>query len=80
MYSMAYNLKLNSVSEIIVGKTYYKNMTFNHFFPQFERMKILSHLGSIVTATIGDDTFVQTITETEAFYYINTHEGYSDTA
>lgn len=76
---MQYNLKLNLANEVAIDKTYYKNMKFNHFFPQLEKMKILSHSGGVVTATIGDDTFVQTITVIEAFHYINAHEGYSNT-
>lgn len=74
-----YNSRLNVSSEITVGKTYHKSKISSFLFPRLLKIKILSHEGSVVTATIGEDTFIQTLTETEAFHYINAQTGHSDT-
>jgi len=69
-----YDKKVASAVNIEVGKTYFKSPIF-----QLLKITIVSHVGSIVTATIGTDTLVQTLTEAEALAYINTHGGYDDT-
>lgn len=73
-----YNLTLSAPVNIIEGKTYHKDPHMSFPFARLPKIKIISHVGSTVTATIGDDTFVQTITESEALAYINAQAGYSD--
>ena len=75
-----YNLQLDVPDDIEVGKTYYKNPLLTHVFAELPKITILSHSGGIVTATIGDDTFIQTLTENETHAYINHQGGYHHTA
>lgn len=75
-----YILKLATANDIEVGKTYHKDMNLGGFLAQFPEIKILSRSGGVVTATIGKDTFVQTLTDAEALAYINAQGGYDNTA
>lgn len=73
-----YNLQLDAPVNMKVGKTYHKDPHMSFPFVRLPKIKVISHSGGIVTATIGDDTFVQTLTETEAHAYVNAQGGYHD--
>jgi len=74
-----YNVKLDSIENIEIGKTYHKDPTFTGFLAELPKIKVLSHSGGIATVQIGEDTFVQSITSAEAHAYINHQGGYHDT-
>ena len=75
---MIYTHKLQNNSEIEVDKTYYKDKRLSFPIANLLNIKILSKAGGNVTATIGTDTFVQTMTEDEAMLYINAQGGYGE--
>ena len=58
-------------------RTYYKSpIAFGFPGRRLLSITILSNVGGLCTCTVGEDTFVQTITGAEALTYINA-EGYS---
>lgn len=75
---MIYTHRLQNGNELEVGKTYYKDKRLTFPLANLLNIKILSKSGGNVTATIGKDTFVQTMTEDEAMLYINAQGGYGE--
>ena len=72
-----YNDTLPNVAALSVT-TFYKNpIAFGFPSKKMFKINILTHAGGICTCTIGDDSFVQTITEDEALAYINAEGGFS---
>ena len=75
-----YTQQIDAPVNIEIGKKYHKDPHMSFPFARMSTIHILSHAGGVVTATIGNDTFVQTITEDEAHAYINHQGGYHDEA
>ena len=76
---MSYIKTINNPSEIEVDKTYYKSPIGVFTMRPFPKIEILSHVSTTVTAKLGVDPTIQTMTEDAAVSYINAQGGYSDT-
>lgn len=74
----SYALTIANVGSIVVDKTYFKDPNLGYPLTPVQNIKIMSHVGSVVTAKIGNDGVTQTLTETEAMFYINCEGGYSN--
>ena len=73
-----FNQTLQNAGDITVT-TYYKSpIAFGPRGRRLANIEILTHASGMCTCTIGDDSFIQTITADQALAYIN-DGGYSTT-
>ena len=76
-----YTQKLPNIAALLAGnKTYYKDPTFSGFMGvRLPNITVHTRAGGNCSVTLGDESSPVTITEDQAFLYIDTQGGYSDT-